>query len=116
MRKSKVQRVKVPVAQVVNRYPKDGLRDDVAPPAAPATATPSRPGRRRKDASDKAKVFAVTLWPAELEAFEQRRADVNARVPFPISRSDFARVAVHMLLDLSPKEIIERAVRLKRTK
>jgi hypothetical protein len=102
---------RIKVAGVVDRLPQGALR--AAPTKAPES--PERPmGRPRKTPETKAKQVTVTLWPGELAALEQLRAGVNEGLPAEVSRSDLARLAFTMLLELPPKAVRQRMADLRK--
>jgi hypothetical protein len=114
---------RVKVAGVVDRLPRGTLQDAPAEPppaAAPAVtaqhapAHAKRTGRPPKAPGSKAVGLTVTLWPHELEALEALRSKVNEGLPADVSRSDVARLAFRLLLEMSPAEV--RAALAKRSK
>ncbi len=100
-----MSRSRVKVAAVSERLPQGTLR-----PQTPAEGTGPKPesrtvGRPRKAPGAKAKGVTVTLWPHEFEALEDLRARVNDGLPAAVPRSDLARLAFSLLLEMSPQDV-----------
>ena len=105
---------RVKIAGVVERLP-PGTLQSAEPKRPPRTPTAeSKPvGRPRKAPGTKARGLTVTLWPAELDALERLRGEVNAGLPAPVPRSDLARLAFRLLLELPPAALRERLARFR---
>lgn len=125
-----MSRQRVKVAAVSKRLPEGALRQTPAAEEAPAPAqtpaqtqtlvqAPASPlkkavGRPKKAPGTKAKGVTVTLWPHELEALEQLRAKINDGLPAEVSRSDLARLAFSLLLEMQPAGAREALARLRK--
>ncbi len=111
-----MSRPRVKVAAVSDRLPKGALeRTSGTDEASASTASPKKStGRPKKAAGTKAKGVTVTLWPHELEAFEHLRAQVNDGLPAEVSRSDLARLAFSLLIEMKPTGVREALARLRK--
>ncbi len=92
---------RVKVAAVSDRLPPGGLQST----PTPSPSSTARIGRPRKAAGAKARGVTVTLWPDEFEALEALRAAVSEGLPVNVPRSDLARLAFSLLLEMSPDQV-----------
>ena len=76
-----------------------------APEAPAEQSARRRPGRPPKPPGTKAVGVTVMLWPSELDQLERLRTAVNEGLPAEVLRSDLARLAFALVLEMTPVQV-----------